>query len=145
MATSEMVKSEKSKASKLLLDNTHVCAVDFWNHMNDGTVVTGVRADFLYSDNSQSSSSNPNANIGYSGAVTVYSDNKCVKRVDVIMMARRPSGAEEAHGGHGDPAPQGRCKIHSGFGLEPEKMVAEGETRATRDRPVIVLQIDGSL
>jgi len=122
------------------MDGSYICRVDFHNQVNDGTVLVGIRADFLYSDGSDAPAINPNANIGDGGVASLYSQNKCVKRVDVVMTADRPSGQHEVHTASSGNAPQNECLVHEGFGLMPAPTIKEKQALTLKDRPIVVLR-----
>jgi hypothetical protein len=135
-----MAKDKTSDASTSALDDSYICRVDFYNQLKDGTVLVGIRADFLYSDGSDAPAINPNANIGDGGGASLYSQNKCVKRIDVIMTADRPSGQQEVYTASSGNAPQGECLVHQGFSLTQASTIKEKHALTLKDRPIVVLR-----
>lgn len=101
---------------------SHVCQVDFYNHLDDGSVVVGVLANFRYQDGTTSQSNDPGANLGYNGATSLYSEDKCVKSISAMLSVRRPSNELNVLQGSEPPAPANKCYVRSAFGAEPARM-----------------------
>src|SRR5690348_14618225 len=106
-----------------------VCDVQFRNDMGDGTVITGIIADFVYEDNS-TSVSNANVHLTYGQTADLYSNDKCVKRISVGISATRPNGDLESSNGADPQAPAGKCWVHTIWILQPTRAVSPDEVKA---------------
>ena len=117
-----------------------VCQVDFWNHLTDGSFVKGIVAKFTYADGTNSTSNNPNVYIRLNESESLYSQDKCVKMVEIWMAVRRPSGVDEVLSGKSAPIPADKCKAHTGWGAEPALLIAaDGSDASKADRPIILV------
>lgn len=118
---------------------SYVCQVDFYNHLEDGSIVAAVVANFKYSDGTTSQSSDQVANLGYNGATSLFSENKCVHGISALLTVRRPSDQIDNLQGSEPPAPANQCYTRSGFGAEPARMRDLEKSEQRKEQEIVLV------
>jgi hypothetical protein len=120
----------------------YVCDVQFVNHMDDGTTIIGVTADFTYADGSTDALNNPNLSVKYNESTDLYSANKCVKKSSVAVATKRPDGTIEVKEGRDPDEPAGKCRIRSVWVIAPAPSIDEAKLHTGGPLPIDLMRRD---